>query len=92
MSGALASTARPIPRTRVLSEAELSSPELAVSSTTSAPGASDASKPSFAAPVSVEERRREDRSVALWIGLGVLLLLVGVCLLGGVLSCLTCAR
>ncbi len=75
---------RDIPRTRMMSEADLTPPP----SLEAAPGPA---RSSFGA-TSREDERQRDTNLALWIGIGLAVLLSGTCLLGGLLSCLTCAR
>lgn len=91
----LTDSAREIPRTRMMSDADLSAPELTPPTLHRAPAAPPAAagpaKPSFAAPPPATGRAQET-SLAVWIGIALALVVTGGCLLGGMLSCLTCAR
>jgi serine/threonine-protein kinase len=74
-----------IPKTRVMSSDDLTPVQVAL------PELAERRPRSFAISTNPDPAR-SGNNLALWIGVGVALLLVGVCLLGGLLSCVTCAR
>ena len=73
-----------IPKTRVLSSDDLTPVQIAL------PDVAERRPRSFA--ISTNPDPRKNNNLALWIGIGVALLLVGICFFGGLLSCVTCAR
>jgi serine/threonine-protein kinase len=79
---------RAIPRTRILSHEDVPVPG-AIAPAGAVPAAKEPSLPSFAAPAAEEDG---GGNLLVWIGIAAAIVIVGMCLIGGVLSCVTCAR